>query len=142
MSAPNSRVQFALPRQKIIVVDDDPDAAELVSSLLERDGHEVRTAHDAREAIAVATEFQPDVAFLDIGLPTMDGFQLAAALRAMPELRHCRFVAITGYDDDEDRKQSARIGIEAHLVKPISLETLREVLIATYRSNSERPAAG
>jgi CheY-like chemotaxis protein len=102
----------------------------------------VRSAHDPHAAIALAPQFQPEVAFLDIGLPVMDGFQLAAELRALPELRECRFVAITGYDDAEDRRQSKRAGFEAHLVKPISLETLQRVLSASRASRSERPAAG
>jgi len=131
---PKSRVRSA-QRKKILVVDDHPDAAELVSGLLEQEGHEVRSAHTSNDAIRVAMEFQPDVAFLDIGLPLMDGFQLAAALRALPELRDCRLIAITGYDDAEDRKQSANIGFEAHLVKPISMETLRTVLGASKSSD-------
>jgi CheY-like chemotaxis protein len=123
-----SRVRSAPPQKKILVVDDNPDAAELVSGLLELQGHEVRSAYTPAEALRVAAQFQPDVAFLDIGLPIMDGFQLAAALQAMPELRDCRFIAITGYDDANDRKQSKRVGFEAHLVKPIGMETLESVL--------------
>ncbi len=131
---PKSRVRSA-QRKKILVVDDLPDEAELVSGLLERDGHEVRSAHTPSDAIRIAMEFQPDVAFLDIGLPMMDGFQLAAALRALPELRDCRLIAITGYDDADDRRQSANIGFEAHLVKPISMDTLRALVGAS--SNPE-----
>ncbi len=123
-----SRVQNTLRPKKILVVDDNHDAAELVSSLLEAQGHEVQTAHTPTEALAVATRQQPDIAFLDIGLPEMDGFELAARMRSLPELRDCRLVAITGYDDAEDRKQSKRIGFEAHLVKPISLDTLEQVI--------------
>jgi len=129
-----SRVRGTQVGRKILVVDDNPDEAELVSALLELQGHEVRSAHTPGEAIRVAAQFQPDVAFLDIGLPTMDGFQLAAALHAMPELRDCRFIAITGYDDPDDRKQSKRIGFEAHLVKPIAMDTLQSVLTATNPS--------
>ncbi|HEX3775324.1 MAG TPA: response regulator [Polyangiaceae bacterium] len=123
-----SGVESAFRRKKILVVDDDADAAELVSRLLEGLGHEVRRAYAPREAIQIAIEYQPDVAFLDIGLPLMDGFELAAKLSALPELRDCRFIAITGYDDADDRKQSARIGFEAHLMKPVSTETLQRVL--------------
>jgi CheY-like chemotaxis protein len=126
--AEQSRVQWSQRPKKILVVDDDPDAAELVSGLLESQGHEVRRAYTPGEAIRTALEFQPDVAFLDIGLPLMDGFELSAKLSAMPELRDCRFIAITGYDDADDRKQSKRIGFEAHLMKPISLDTLQRVL--------------
>jgi CheY-like chemotaxis protein len=133
--ATSSRVRSTQPGKKILVVDDNPDEAELVSALLELQGHDVRSAHSPSEAIAMAAQFQPEVAFLDIGLPAMDGFQLAAALRAMPELRDCRFIAITGYDDADDRKQSKRVGFEAHLVKPIAMETLESVLTATGPSS-------
>lgn len=129
-----SRVQSSRQSKKILVVDDNPDAAELVSSLLETQGHEVATAHTPREAIGIAGRFQPDVAFLDIGLPEMDGFELAARLRSLPELRDCRLVAITGYDDAEDRRQSQRVGFEAHLVKPISLDTLNQVILGESAS--------
>jgi CheY-like chemotaxis protein len=142
MSDISSRVRNTPLGLRILVVDDHPDAAELVSGLLELEGHEVRSAHNPHEAILLAAEFQPEVAFLDIGLPMMDGFQLATALRALPELKDCRFVAITGYDDAEDRKQSRRVGFEAHLVKPISFETLQRVLRTRRRSSGVRPAAG
>src|SRR5450755_1634032 len=118
-----SGVRSISHNKKILVVDDDPDAAELVSGLLELQGHEVRSAHTSREAIAIAQEFQPDIAFLDIGLPTMDGFELAAALAMLPELRDCRLIAITGYDDADDRRRSKQAGFEAHLVKPIAMDT-------------------
>jgi len=135
-----SRVQNSRQSKKILVVDDNPDAAELVSSLLETQGHEVKTAHTPTEAIALATRLQPDVAFLDIGLPEMDGFELVARLRSLPELRDCHFIAITGYDDAEDRKQSKRIGFEAHLVKPISLDTLEAVVHGTSEPDRARQA--
>ncbi|HTA89009.1 MAG TPA: response regulator [Polyangiaceae bacterium] len=131
----NSQVRSTPYRKKILVVDDSPDAAELVRALLELQGHEVRSAFMPREAIAIAQEFQPDVAFLDIGLPDMDGFELAATLSTLPELRDCRFIAITGYDDADDRRKSKQVGFEAHLVKPISAESLeRAVLGARGRS--------
>lgn len=141
MSEISSRVRSTPLGLRILVVDDHPDAAELVSGLLELEGHHVRSAHNPEEAIRLAAEFQPQVAFLDIGLPIMDGFQLAAALRALPELQACRFIAITGYDDAEDRKQSRRAGFEAHLVKPISFETLQRVL-RVPRASGVRPATG
>jgi len=130
MAEPMKSGVRGLPQnKKILVVDDDPDAAELVGGLLELQGHEVRSAHTAREAIAVAKEFQPDIAFLDIGLPTMDGFELAAALAMLPELRDCRLIAITGYDDADDRRRSKQAGFEAHLVKPIAMDTLERIVL-------------
>jgi CheY-like chemotaxis protein len=117
--------------KKILVVDDNPDAAELVSSLLLAQGHDVRSAHTAQEALLVAQEFQPELAFLDIGLPAMDGFELALALRALPNLDQCRLIAITGYDDAADRRRSKQVGFEAHLLKPIAMDTLERVLQPT-----------
>ena len=128
--------------KKILVVDDDPDAAELVSGLLELQGHEVRSAHTPREAIAIATEFQPDIAFLDIGLPTMDGFELAATLAMLPELRDCRLIAITGYDDADDRRRSKQAGFEAHLVKPIAMDTLERIVLGAGRDPNDAQRVG
>jgi CheY-like chemotaxis protein len=131
-----SRVGGLQETQRVLVVDDNHDEAELVSGLLELQGHEVRSAYTPSEAIALACEFQPDIAFLDIGLPTMDGFELAAALRSLPELRDCRFIAITGYDDADDRRRSKQVGFEAHLVKPIAMDTLERIV----RGASSKPA--
>jgi CheY-like chemotaxis protein len=133
-----SRVRSTQLNSKILVVDDNPDEAELVSALLELLGNEVRTAHTPADALKLATQFQPEIAFLDIGLPTMDGFELAAALRALPGLRDCRFVAITGYNDASDRRQSKCLGFEAHLLKPIAMETLEHVLTRELESRAAR----
>lgn len=137
-----SRVRGAQHKQKILVVDDDPAAATLISDLLEREGHEVRSAYTSNEAMRVAMQFQPDVAFLDIGLPAMDGFELASHLRALPELRDCHFITITGDTDPDVGKKSKRVGFEAHLVKPITLETLERVLSEGNNPRRERHAAG
>jgi len=136
-----SRVQATRHGKKILVVDDNPDAAELVSQLLVRQGHDVRSAHRPSEAIVLAAEFQPDIAFIDIELPVMDGFELMARLRALPELRDCRFIAISGYDDADDRKRSRRLGFEAHLIKPISMETLEQLVLGASAPSRQRPTA-
>jgi CheY-like chemotaxis protein len=128
--AKRSGVRSTSQNKRILVVDDNPDAAKLVSELLELQGHEVRSAHLPHEAIAIALEFQPDIAFLDIGLPAMDGFELVARLRMLPELRDCRFIAISGYDDLDDRRRSEQVGFEAHLVKPISMDILERVVLS------------
>ncbi len=134
----NSQVRSAPYRRKILVVDDNPDAAELVRALLELQGHEVRAAYMPREAIAIALEFQPDVAFIDIGLPDMDGFELVATLSTLPELRDCRFIAITGYDDADDRRKSKQVGFEAHLVKPISAESLERAVLGARGQSAQQ----
>ena len=116
------------PSFRILVVDDYPDAAQLVAELLERLGHTVRIAHSAVDALSLTPEFKPDVAFLDVGLPCTDGFQLAAALRATREGRRCRMIGFSGYNDPRDRRQSIAAGFQAFLIKPVSEDTLVEVL--------------
>jgi CheY-like chemotaxis protein len=106
----------------VLIVDDNHDSAELIALVLGREGHETRVAHDPREAIPLALQFRPNMAFLDIGLPVMDGFELLRLLRAMPELARCKFVAVTGYE--ELAHSAGDSGFDAHLVKPIDLSAL------------------
>ncbi|HTA89854.1 MAG TPA: response regulator [Polyangiaceae bacterium] len=112
--------------RRVLIVDDNHDSAELIALVLGREGHETRLAHDAREAIVLALEFRPNIAFLDIGLPDMDGFELLASLRAKPELEGCRFIAVTGYDELVSSREGA--GFDAHLVKPIELSALVSIV--------------
>jgi signal transduction histidine kinase/ActR/RegA family two-component response regulator len=108
---------------KILVVDDNRDAAETLAEVLSGAGHRVRVAFDGPSAIALAQEFGPDLAFLDIGLPVMDGYELARRLRALPnDLAALRLVAVTGYGQPSDRERAHAAGFDAHLVKPVSLE--------------------
>ena len=124
--APVDRVRIL----RILVVDDNQDAADSLRMILEmQDGHEVRVAYDGRSGLAVAKEFHPDLAFLDIGLPKgMDGYEVARRLRALPGLERTQLVALTGYGRVEDRKRSAESGFTAHLVKPVDPEKLREMV--------------
>lgn len=103
----------------MLIVDDNHDSAELLALVLERDGHETRVAHDPAEAIPLATQFRPNLAFLDIGLPGMDGYELLGILRATPELEGCKFVAVTGYEDVECAPGTR--GFDGHLRKPVDL---------------------
>ena len=91
-------------------------------------GHETRTAFTGPEAVAVAADFQPEVVLLDIGLPGMDGYEVARRLRAMPALDGAFLVAMTGYGSDEDRAAGKNAGFDEHLVKPVNLDILRECL--------------
>jgi PAS domain S-box-containing protein len=116
--------------RRILVVDDNADAAESLAMLLSLDGHEVRTALDGGAALATARDFLPEVALLDIGLPGMDGYELAAALRAEPALAGLRLVALTGYGQPEDRARSQAAGFDLHVVKPIGPEDLARCLDA------------
>lgn len=114
--------------RKVLVIDDDRDIARVISILVSHCGYEVRVAHDAVTSLEVAREFQPDVALLDIGLPDMTGYELARRLREEAGMQQALLVALTGYAQDEDRALSHAAGIDVHLVKPVTLDALEEVL--------------
>ncbi|MDB4982159.1 MAG: hypothetical protein JWM82_2911 [Myxococcales bacterium] len=106
---------------RILVVDDNEDAAETLADLLRLDGHEVRVAGDGPTALVVAESFDPQLAFLDIGLPVMDGWEVAKTLRSKRAGRPLTLIAMTGYGQDEDRARSAAAGFDSHLVKPLDV---------------------
>lgn len=115
--------------QRILVVDDNADAASSLAMLLELDGHATRVALSGTEALAAVADFAPDVVFLDIGLPDISGYEVARRVRAMPDLRAMpRLVALTGWSRDEDRRRTAEAGFDAHLVKPVDPAGLCSVL--------------
>src|SRR5262249_34854516 len=104
------------PPRRVLVVDDHWDGAESTAALLRIQGHEVRTAHDGPEALEAARAFRPQVVLLDIGLPGMDGYEVARRLRQEPESGGVVLVAVTGYGRDEDRRAAAAAGFDHHLV--------------------------
>jgi len=111
--------------KRVLVVDDNVDAADLLSAALEGLGYEIRTVYDGPSALGAATEFDPDIALLDIGLPAMDGYELARRLREHPpSAKPLRLIAITGYGRDTDRAQTREAGFDFHIVKPIDLAGL------------------
>jgi PAS domain S-box-containing protein len=115
-------------RLRILVVDDNIDLAASTMALLEMWGHEVREVHNGREVSDVALAYRPDVILLDIGLPGMDGFQVAAQLSATPELESTRLIAMTGYGQERDRERAVIAGFDAHLVKPVQPAVLKALL--------------
>jgi PAS domain S-box-containing protein len=115
-------------RPRVLVVDDNEDAAELLAQTLSLRGYEVRVAFDGREALRAVAEDPPDAAVLDIGLPGMDGYELAERLRETVGERPVGLVALTGYGQEADRERSARAGFGAHLVKPVDLGELERCL--------------
>jgi len=113
---------------RILVVDDSTDAAEIVGALLEHSGHAVHLAHDGASAIAAALQVQPDLIFLDIGLPDMSGSEVASRMRELPALRDVALVALTGYGQHKDRESAIAAGFNHHLTKPVSLEVLNQTV--------------
>jgi signal transduction histidine kinase/BarA-like signal transduction histidine kinase len=109
----------ALGARRVLLVEDNADAAEAMLLLLRELGHEVRVVYDGLEALDAAQSFDPDVMLLDIGLPGMDGYELARRMRAMPRHAEALIVAVSGYGQEKDRQRSAAAGFDAHLVKPV-----------------------
>jgi signal transduction histidine kinase len=112
----------------VLVVDDNEDAAQLLGDVLESHGFETRLAFDAPQVLSLSSDEVPDVALLDIGLPAMDGYELARRLRELPRWRDVTMIAITGYGQDSDRTRSKEAGFDEHLVKPISFAALEHFL--------------
>ncbi len=121
-------VQPSFRPHRVLVVDDNPDAAESLSMLLRLEGHDVRVAEDGRSALELASAFEPSVALLDIGLPGMSGYDVARALRNDPKTARCKLIALTGWGQDADRRRSAEAGLDHHLVKPLELDALKRLL--------------
>lgn len=115
-------------RIRVLVVDDNWGAAKILSLLLSRLGpYDVEIAGDAKSTVDTVRRFKPDVVFLDIGLPSVDGYQVAQQLRQIEGFDETLLVAVTGYGQDEDLKRSAQAGFDFHLVKPVDLTSLRAV---------------
>lgn len=132
---PDTLLRPTTSRLRILVVDDNADAAESLSLLLALTGHQAMVANDGAEALEKAQRFIPHIAFLDIGLPGMDGYQLAQALRAIPELHQLRLVALTGWGGKEDREKTAAAGFAEHLTKPTSFDDIQTIL-AHFQSDA------
>jgi CheY-like chemotaxis protein len=115
-------------RSRVLVVDDNRDSADTLAALLEAWGHEVRTLYDGPSAITAAAEFRPNVVLLDIGLPKMNGYEVAAHLRKSDNHRSMILVAFTGYGQDEDRRRVREAGFDHHLVKPLEPAVLEKIL--------------
>jgi CheY-like chemotaxis protein len=114
--------------RRVLVVDDNADAAEMMAMLLELDGHDVRVAHDARSALDVASEFAPHVGLFDIGLPDADGYELARRVRGDHRLLHMYLIAVTGWGQEEDRRRAREAGFDSHLTKPAEPQAVRDLL--------------
>jgi signal transduction histidine kinase/DNA-binding response OmpR family regulator len=130
----------ALPPLRTLIVDDNVDGAESLAILLQARGLEVRTAYDGPSGLAVATQFRPRIVLLDIGLPGMDGYEVARRLRQIPALEGMLLIALSGYGQSEDRKRSLEAGFDHHLVKPVATEQLERLLISATANDVRSPS--
>ena len=124
----------------ILIVEDNPDVAESLQMVLELLGHEVRCAHDGLEGLMAARARRPDLMLIDIGLPGMDGYEVARSLRRDDDFRDVVLIALTGYGTDEDKARSSAAGYDHHLVKPINVEALRSIVGRVRAVASDGPA--
>ena len=120
----------------MLVVDDNVDTVATLAMLVQESGHEVRTAYDGSGVLETALDYRPNVVLLDIGLPEMDGYEVAKRIRQQPVLQNVVLVAITGYGQDADRQRSQEVGFNVHLVKPVDFGEVQQVLATV----SELPA--
>ena len=121
--------------QRVLLVDDNADSIEPLSLLLEAKGHQTRVATGGAEAISLAGEFRPHYVLLDLGLPLMDGYEIAKRLREQPNGNEVVLVALTGWSGREVRKKAAEAGFDYHLVKPVNWEELEKIIQTVPRPN-------
>jgi CheY-like chemotaxis protein len=124
---------------RILVADDNRDVADTIATILRWKGNNVQMVHDGEEALAVATEFQPDVALLDLGMPKINGYDACRRLREQPWGRKLIIIALTGWGRDEDRQRTRDAGFDHHLVKPVRPAALIK-LIAELTGKGESGA--
>jgi CheY-like chemotaxis protein len=122
-----SEIASTAPGRKILVVDDNVDAAESLAIVLRMKGHQVRTAHDGAAALALAEAEKPEIVLLDLGMPGMDGVTVARELRARQNGKPLRIIALTGWGQESDRERTREAGFDDHLVKPVAPELLLDL---------------
>jgi CheY-like chemotaxis protein len=122
------KISTTLPPRKILLVDDTHAAAYMLGKLLEMMGHQVRVALGGEEALELLAQEMPEVVISDIGMPKMDGYELAKRIRALPGGAHVTLVALTGFGQDTDKTRAFEAGFNRHLVKPVGFETLESLL--------------
>lgn len=129
-SAPPETTSPSRTAKRVLIVDDNRDSAHMLGMLLKSSGHVIETAHDGEEALHAVRRFGPDAVLLDIGLPKLNGYEVARHIRADDSLRQPLIIAVSGYGQSEDRRRSQSAGMDTHLVKPIDPGALRELLAA------------
>ncbi len=123
--------------RRVLLVDDSVDAAEAMSMLLETLGHEIRVMHDGPSALAMVDDFAPDVVILDIGLPGMDGFEVARQMRTRAVTKAALLIALTGYGAESDKQKARDAGFDHHLVKPVSFTAIETVIAASFAGDAQ-----
>lgn len=125
--------------RRVLIVDDNVDQAHGLALLLEHAGHEVQVAYDGLKALELARSMRPEFVFLDLGLPKLDGFEVARALRREPALVGVRIIAVTGYGQESDRERAREAGVDQHIVKPADPQFI-ESLLGARGTEASRPA--
>jgi PAS domain S-box-containing protein len=124
-------LRLPTPKRRVLVVDDNRDSADSLTMLLQVMGHDACTAYDAEEAIQTAAEFQPDIVLLDIGMPTLNGYDACRRIREQPWGQDMFLIALTGWGQEEDRRRSEEAGFDHHMVKPLDPAVLRQLLASS-----------
>jgi len=131
VNSPSVAPTAAAPRRfKILVVDDNHDSALSMAMMLQIMGHDTRTAHDGESAVATAETYLPEVVLLDIGLPKLNGYEVAQRIREKTWGQTMYLIAVTGWGQDEDRQRSSEVGLNLHMVKPVEPAALEKLLAA------------
>jgi two-component system CheB/CheR fusion protein len=126
-------------RLRVLAVDDQPDVVEMICLFVEKIGHVVARADNGKQALELAATFEPDVVLLDIGLPDINGYEIAKTLRSWPRGPELFLVAVTGWGREEDRQRAAAAGFDRHIVKPATSQAIREALLdAALRRSAGR----
>ena len=122
------RTKGEVHASRILLADDNADFANSLGDLLKARGHDVRIVYDGEDAIRAAQEFKPEVAFVDIGMPKIHGYDVARRMRSMPETSGALLVAVTGWGQEHDRKRAREAGFDRHLVKPVDPDEIDAIL--------------
>lgn len=117
--------------KRVLVVDDNAEQLMVLVTNLRYEGYSVQTAHNGLEGVKVATQWRPDFVLLDIGLPDLDGYEVARRLRAEPEIRSIRLIAVTGYGTEHDVAQARAVGFDGHITKPVEFSELLTMMAAS-----------
>ena len=147
-SGPQAQLPRSAPRAlevssgqpcKVLVIDDNRDQAESLGKLLSLMGHDVRLGFDGEEALRLALDFRPDVALLDLGLPKLNGCEVAKRMRSDPRVKDTLLLAQTGWGQDDDLRRTKEAGFDHHLLKPVDLGRLKAILAHPLRPGQEHP---